>query len=239
MFASPEKRIHFARPPRRFAGSYFGLNESIPDNVEKRDPGIKSTREQSVREAGQRPPGTAKCEGDPLSEPSELRRFEQIMLPHLGAAYNLARWLTRDDHDAEDVVQESYLRALRFFESFRGGDGRTWFLTVVRNTCFTWIKGARARKLPTFDETTYSTRCEALDPGRLVLRRADGERIRAAVDGLPAEFREVIVLRELEGMSYKEIAATAGIPIGTVMSRLTRARQRLLEILSHDAGEEC
>jgi RNA polymerase sigma factor (sigma-70 family) len=173
-----------------------------------------------------------------LPEPSELRRFEQIMLPHLGAAYNLARWLTQDEHDAEDVVQESYLRALRFFGGFRGSDGRAWFLAVVRNTCFSWKKNDRAHELSAFDDSTYTAGCDALDPGRMLLRRADGEQVRAAVNGLPPEFREVVVLRELEGMSYKEIAATAGIPIGTVMSRLTRARRRLQQILGGDPGEE-
>jgi RNA polymerase sigma-70 factor (ECF subfamily) len=176
--------------------------------------------------------------GNPLPEPSELRRFEQVVLPHLGAAYNLARWLTRDAHDAEDVVQEAYLRALRFFGGFRGGDGRAWLLAVVRNTCASWMRAARAGETAAFDEKTYSARCEALDPGRQLLRRADDERVRAAVEGLPAEFREVIVLREMEEMSYKEIAAAAGIPVGTVMSRLARARRRLQEVLGQDPGQE-
>jgi RNA polymerase sigma-70 factor (ECF subfamily) len=173
-----------------------------------------------------------------LPQPSDLRRFEQAMLPHLGAAYNLARWLTGNDHDAEDVVQESYVRALRFFGGFRGGDGRAWLLAVVRNTCWSWKKGARAHELVTFDERTYSARCEALDPGQLALRRAEGEEVRTAVEALPAEFREVLVMRELEGMSYKEIASSVGIPIGTVMSRLTRARRRLQETLGRAQGKE-
>lgn len=173
-----------------------------------------------------------------MPQPSELRRFEQALLPHLGAAYNLARWLTGNEHDAADVVQESYLRALRFFGGFRGDDGRAWLLTVVRNTCWTWMKGTRAHELPPFDEAAYSAKCEALDPGRLLLRQAEGEAVRSAVEALPAEFREVLVLRELEGMSYKEIAAAAGIPIGTVMSRLTRARRRLQETLGGERGQE-
>jgi RNA polymerase sigma factor (sigma-70 family) len=171
-----------------------------------------------------------------LPEPSELRRFEQIMLPHLGAAYNLARWLTRDEHDAEDVVQEAYLRALRFFGGFRGGDGRSWLLTVVRNTCFSWMQSARGHETSEFDEKTYST--DALDPGQQLLRRADGERVRAAVEGLPLEFREVLVMREMEELSYKEIAAAANIPIGTVMSRLARARRLLQKMLGQESIEE-
>ncbi len=171
-----------------------------------------------------------------MPEQSELRRFEEVVLPHLGAAYNLARWLTRDEHAAEDVVQEAFLRALRFFRGFRGGDGRAWILAVVRNTCYTRAKADRVHELPPFDETTYSARCDAYDPARLAGVRADGAQVRAAVEALPAEFREVIVLRELEGMSYKEIAAAAGIPVGTVMSRLTRARRRLHEALSAAPG---
>ena len=173
-----------------------------------------------------------------MPEQSELRRFEQVMLPHLGAAYNLARWLTRDEHEAEDIVQESYLRALRFFGGFRGSDGRAWLLTVVRNTCFSWMKTVRAHALPPFDEMTYSPECEALEPSQLFERQANVEEVRSAVEQLPVEFREVLVLRELEGMSYKEIAAVIDIPMGTVMSRLTRARRRLQDILSRKMDEE-
>ncbi len=173
-----------------------------------------------------------------MPELRELRRFEQIMLPHLGAAYNLARWLTRNEHDAEDVVQEAYLRALRFFGSFRGGDGRAWFLTVVRNTCFSWMQAARGSVVASFDDKAFNHPCEAIDPERQVLRQADGERVRAAVDSLPAEYREVLVLRELEELSYKDIANIVKIPVGTVMSRLSRARRRLQDILGKEAGGE-
>jgi RNA polymerase sigma-70 factor (ECF subfamily) len=163
-------------------------------------------------------------------------RFEQVVLPHLEAAYNLARWLTRDDHDAEDVVQEAFMRAFSFFDGFRGEDGRSWLLTVVRNTCYSWLEKHR-RRAPALrvDEKVHAP-SSALNPERLFQSRAAGEELRAAVEKLPAEFREVVVLRELEGLSYKEIAAVLAVPLGTVMSRLTRARARLQQWLS--AGKE-
>jgi RNA polymerase sigma-70 factor (ECF subfamily) len=159
-------------------------------------------------------------------------RFEQVALPHLEAAYNLARWLTRNDHDAEDVVQEAYVRAYTFFDGFRGDDGRSWLLAVVRNTCYTWLEKHRRPGLTVpLDEKVHAP-SSAMNPEQLYLRRSAHEELRAAVDELPVEFREVIVLRELEGLSYKEIAAVLGIPLGTVMSRLTRARARLQQRLS-------
>jgi RNA polymerase sigma-70 factor (ECF subfamily) len=160
--------------------------------------------------------------------------FEAQVVPHMGAAYNLARWLTRNDHDAEDVVQEAYLRAFRFWESFRGADARAWLLTIVRNTCFTWLQQNRKPtvELPEDmpDLTTASTNPEAL-----LLASVDAERLRRAVEELPLEFREAIVLRELEGFSYKEISSITSVPIGTVMSRLARARNRLQQTLGGPA----
>jgi RNA polymerase sigma-70 factor (ECF subfamily) len=159
-------------------------------------------------------------------------RFERAILPHLEAAYNLARWLTRHEHDAEDVVQEAYVRALTFFDGFRGDDGRAWLLSVVRNTCYTWLEKHRAQEpAVSLDETVHAPN-SALNPEQLFLLRASGAQLHAAVAALPAEFREVIVLRELEGLSYKEIAAVLGIPLGTVMSRLTRGRARLQQSLA-------
>ena len=163
-------------------------------------------------------------------------RFEQVCLPHLEAAYNLAQWLTRNDHDAEDVVQEAYARAFTFFAGFRGEDGRSWLLAVVRNTCWTWLEKHRAREATvSLDEKVHAPSSDH-DPARLFLREAESADLREAVERLPPEFREVVVLRELEGLSYKEVAAVLGIPLGTVMSRLTRARARLLQSLS--ASEE-
>ncbi len=147
-------------------------------------------------------------------------------MPHFDAAYNLARWLTQSASDADDVVQESYLRALTFFDSFRGGDGRAWMLSIVRNTCFTWLRKHRAYDLAVeFDEDLHGSAVSS--PETLQLREADAQSVHNALEKLPAEFREVLVLREMEGFSYKEISEIAGIAIGTVMSRLARARKRL------------
>jgi RNA polymerase sigma-70 factor, ECF subfamily len=173
-----------------------------------------------------------------LHEPALRAQFEDAVLPHLDAAYNLARWLTSDGHDAEDVVQEAYLRAYKFFPGFRGGNARSWLLTVVRHTCYTWLKRHRGggQAVP-FDEA-QGEGSEAMNPEKLFLQRADQELLRQALEALAVEFREVLVLRELEGLSYQEIAAVAGIPLGTVMSRLSRARRQLQQHLARCAGEE-
>lgn len=170
--------------------------------------------------------------------PSELERFEAIVLPHLDAAYTLARYLMRSEHDAQDVVQEACLRALRHFGGFRGGgEGRAWLLAIVRNTAYTWQRRRGADALTTeFDESQHSGAIAHENPEAVAVAAGDRESLRRAIDELPPEFREVIVLRELEGLSYKEISDAAGVPIGTVMSRLSRARRRLEEVLC--AGEE-
>jgi RNA polymerase sigma-70 factor (ECF subfamily) len=168
-----------------------------------------------------------------LSQPEKLARFECLVLPHLDAAYNLARWLTGDGHDAEDVVQEASLRAYRSFDGFRGDDGRAWLLTVVRNTCHTWLKQNRAQQPSiSFDEALHDPGSDADNPEHLALQGAAKELLHQALAQLPVEFREVIVLRELEGLSYKEIAAVVTIPLGTVMSRLARARALLQKTLA-------
>jgi RNA polymerase sigma-70 factor (ECF subfamily) len=164
---------------------------------------------------------------------AELARFEQAVLPHLGAAYNLARWITGNDQDAEDVVQESYLRALKFFSGFRGEHSRPWLLTIVRNTCFTWLRQNRFSDLTTeLDEEIHHMDPAPGNPESILLAAAQSELVRKAIEALPPEFREVVILREMEGMSYKEIADIASIPVGTVMSRLARARSRLQQLLS-------
>jgi RNA polymerase sigma-70 factor (ECF subfamily) len=166
---------------------------------------------------------------------SAQSRFDAAILPHVRSGYNLARWLTRNDVDAEDVVQEAALRAWRFFESFRGDNARAWFLTIVRRTGMTWLSHrSAARDSDEFDEAIHTDRDDAPDPERIAIEQAGIERIRSALAALPAPLREVVVLREQEGLSYKQIATIAGIPIGTVMSRLARARSRLLAKLSAD-----
>ncbi len=147
------------------------------------------------------------------------------------AAYNLARWLTRNDHDADDVVQEAYLRAFRFFDGFHGGDSRAWLLAIVRNACYTWLEQNRKPSVP-LEECVSEAPSLDPTPEALLLDRLDREQLRRAIEELAPEFREAIVLRELEGLSYKEIASITGTPIGTVMSRLARARARLLQLLT-------
>ncbi|MGH9823106.1 MAG: sigma-70 family RNA polymerase sigma factor [Blastocatellia bacterium] len=158
--------------------------------------------------------------------------FEQMLLPHLAAAYNLARWITRNDHDAEDVVQEAYLRAFKYFGRFQGGDGRAWLLKIVRNTCFTWLERNRPRELAHLDEEEYDAPATTPSPEADVIEGNRKEMLNDALEELPAEFREVLILREMEGFSYKEISDITGVPIGTVMSRLARARRRLQVLFS-------
>jgi RNA polymerase sigma factor (sigma-70 family) len=167
-----------------------------------------------------------------MLEHEELANFEAVVLPHLDAAYNLARWLTRNPQDGEDVVQEAYLRALRFFPSFRGGDGRAWLLRIVRNTFYSWLQAnRRLRNAEEFDESLFVADAFAPNPEEILLHDDSSALLRKALEKLPANFREVLVLRELEGLSYREIAEITGVPTGTVMSSLSRARERLRQIL--------
>ena len=167
------------------------------------------------------------------SPKEEVMSFEAAMLPHLDAAHNLARWLLRNEQDAQDVVQEAYLRAFRSFSGFHGTNGRAWLLTIVRNTSYTLLKKNRAVDFTTsFDEEIHATGHESVSPARILEHCEDAELIKEAMDELPAEFREILVLRHQEGLSYKEIADIAQIPPGTVMSRLARARDKLKEYLA-------
>jgi RNA polymerase sigma-70 factor (ECF subfamily) len=167
-----------------------------------------------------------------LGGQDKLARFEQVILPHLDAAYNLARWLTRNEDDARDMVQEASLRAFKFFDGFHGGDARAWLLATVRNTCYTWLQqNRRSRTTTVFDEEIHTVDEDAMNPSALALKSGDARLLRESLEQLPDEFREVIVLRDLEEMSYKEIADVIDAPLGTVMSRLARARGKLKEIL--------
>ena len=173
-----------------------------------------------------------------MAEQYTAGSVEEILLPHLDAAYNLARWLIRSPADAEDVVQEACLRALRFFDGFRGGDSRAWLLKIVRNTCYSWVKKNRPTELSDeFNETVHSGEVLGTDAEAKLVSRANSEQVRKALEALPTGFREVLVLREIEELSYKEISDVTGVPMGTVMSSLSRARQRLREELRVAAGK--
>jgi RNA polymerase sigma-70 factor (ECF subfamily) len=168
-----------------------------------------------------------------MFEHNQLLSFEQAVLPHLDAAYNLARWLMRNEQDAQDVAQEAYLRAFRFFPGFRGGDARAWLMKIVRNTCYTWLHANRPLQDATeFDENVFTPDSRSPNPEEAVLQNDNSTLVRKAMEKLPPNFREVLILRELEGMSYKEIADITGMPAGTVMSSLSRARGRLRQILT-------
>jgi RNA polymerase sigma-70 factor (ECF subfamily) len=153
--------------------------------------------------------------------------FDDVVVPHLDAAYRLARWLMRNEHDAEDVVQEAALRALRYFGTFVGGDGRAWFLRIVRNICSDWRSGRLASRTDPFDEQRHHGGQPASDPETLLLQTDDTGLVARAMRNLPDRYHQLLVLREMHGLSYRELADATGIPIGTVMSRLSRARDAL------------
>lgn len=163
--------------------------------------------------------------------------FEELMLPHLPTAYNLARWLVRNEHDAEDCVQEAYLKAFRAFDRFRGEDGRAWLLTIVRHVCHDRLRRLRGFEAPeSFDEAIHSTPMEDVAADRL-RGELGAAQLQTALDSLPAAAREIIVLHDLEGLAYRDIATVLAIPLGTVMSRLARARQRLQHQVLHRAKQ--
>jgi RNA polymerase sigma factor (sigma-70 family) len=170
-------------------------------------------------------------------DPEDRLRFERLVLPHVDNAFNLARWLLRSREDAEDVAQEALLRGCRFFRSFHGGDPRAWLLQIVRNTCYSWLEKNRPRELMVeFDEELHPQ--HAATPESIAIAEEGRERLSRALEALPPRFREVLVLRELEGCSYKEIAAITSIPIGTVMSSLSRARRQLCSALANSSRKE-
>ena len=163
----------------------------------------------------------------PATAPAIGESFDEVVLPHLDAAYRLARWLMRNEHDAEDVVQEASLRAFRYFRTFAGGNGRAWFLRIVRNTCCGWHGHSVQALTDPFDEEQHSSAWPASDPETLLLQTDDVRLIEQAMSNLPDRFHQLLVLRELEGLSYRELADVMDIPMGTVMSSLSRARHAL------------
>jgi RNA polymerase sigma-70 factor (ECF subfamily) len=184
-----------------------------------------------------------------LADPSQREAFEQLMLPHLDDAFNLARWLTGNRSDAEDVVQEAYLKALKHFATYRGPEARAWLLTIVRRSCFSWLKVNRSRQLMFMEDdaiadlagqaTVVALHPKAAETPETQLNDKERRKyLNGAVENLPLVYREVIVLRDLQGLSYKEIAEIAEIPIGTVMSRLARGRDHLLKHLEQRLGGE-
>ena len=169
----------------------------------------------------------------------DVERFERIVLPHLDDAYTLARYLVRDEHDAQDLVQDAVLRALRYFDGYREGDARAWLLAIVRNCCMTWLRqqgGRETRSALSFDAGTLSL-ADPRETDARAIQRSEQAALARALNTLPDEFREVIVLREIQELSYKEISDVVGVPIGTVMSRLARGRKRLASALGLDAKE--
>ena len=176
---------------------------------------------------------------DAANSREKIARFEALVLPHLDSAYNLARWMTRNTTDAEDVAQEAMMRAFRFFDTFRGEDARVWLLTIVRNTYLTWVR----RQMPQqnsaeFDERLHTDIETALTPESEFLRQATAEQVRRAIENLPAEFREVILMREFEQLSYKEIASVTCSPLGTEMSRISRGRSLLRQLIAESRRME-
>jgi RNA polymerase sigma-70 factor (ECF subfamily) len=169
------------------------------------------------------------------SSPEAAQAVAEAVLPHLEAAYNLARWLAGDDHDAQDVVQEAYLRAIRGAATYRGNDARVWLLAIVRNTAIDWLRRCKSRPEENLiEDPPVADDSKDFNPQAILLRAADIQLVRDAIDSLPPDLREVVVLREMEGLSYKEIAMLIGSPIGTVMSRLSRGRIRLQQLLSEE-----
>jgi RNA polymerase sigma-70 factor, ECF subfamily len=166
--------------------------------------------------------------------------FDRTILPHLDAAYNLARWLVRNPQNAEDVVQEACLRAVKFFGGYQGGDARAWLLRIVRNTAYSFLEKNRPSELAEeFDETLHLPEAAtSIDAETLAMKAAESGRLQVALERLPVRFREALILRELEGMSYKEIAEVMSIPIGTVMSSLARARTQLKDLMTRTREKE-
>jgi RNA polymerase sigma-70 factor, ECF subfamily len=172
------------------------------------------------------------------ASPALAVTFEEVVLPHLEAAHRLARWLIRNEHDAEDVVQEASLRAFRYFRTFTGGSGRAWFLSIVRNSCHGWRGSHLAQATDPFEEQRHSTTQSDVDPEMLMLQTDNVVLIERALGRLSPRFRELLILRELQGLTYRELSAALGIPMGTVMSNLSRARRALRAALDDQLKQQ-
>jgi RNA polymerase sigma factor (sigma-70 family) len=230
----------------------FHANALVPDAVSSRDNGLKNTMAATLEaeyafgaEDLESRAEVVKFSVIPSHEKQgaaqehELASFEAMMLPHMDAAHNLARWLLRNEQDAQDVVQEAYLRAFKSFSGFHGSNGRAWLLTIVRNTSYTLLKKNRAVDLTTtFDEETHASGHEVASPATILEHAEDAELIKNAMNELPPEFREILTLRHQEELSYQEIGDILKIPAGTVMSRLARARAKLREYLTSQISQE-
>jgi len=167
--------------------------------------------------------------------PAPRATFDDVVVPHLDAALRLARWLTRNEHDAKDVVQEASLRAFRYFRTFNGGDGRAWFLRIVRNTCSSYCRRRRDRRMDAFDERHHLIESRSpMDPESSLTRADEATRVVRALRTLPDALHQLLVLREFEGLSYRELADEIGVPIGTVMSRLSRGREALRDAFNNE-----
>jgi RNA polymerase sigma-70 factor (ECF subfamily) len=252
----PGKRMQYWRPPR-----FIPRRRRSGRNIFFDRPGINSRRLQypvqaPADRARPRPRSTTPYRTNSLQREQDknanpvnanppaprTERFAALALPHLDAAYNLARWLTRNDSDAQDVVQDAYLRAFRAFDGLRGDAMRPWLLAIVRNASLSWLAQRHRGRELSYDEDLHGDKdadgdaaAQALDPQVLLMRAQDKRRLDAAIDSLPLAFREVIVLRELQECSYEEIVRILGVPPGTVMSRLARGRARLLRLLATEA----
>ena len=171
-----------------------------------------------------------------MSLQSCSRDFEQDALPHFNSAYNLARWLTHNDQDAEDIVQEAYMRAFRSYHGFRGGDARPWLLTIVRNVYYTSLQQSSLERVVDLDEDAVGVDAHFANPEDVLIQSSRGALLRRAIETLATHSREVLILRELDGMSYKQISTILGVPTGTVMSRLSRARASLCQSVTNLTG---
>ncbi len=175
------------------------------------------------------PEARTECKPQHIEERTRLSLFEEMALPHLNAIHNLARWLMRNEDEAQEVVQETFLRALRYFDTYRGSDAKSWLFAILRNTCLTWRSRKRKTGAEPFDESTHSPKSPVRDAEQRMIDAGHMVTFHHGIEMLPLDYRELLIMRELEEMSYRQISEVMAVPVGTVMSRLSRARRRLGE----------